>query len=77
MKTHDHDHDGYGGEHPRWLPTVHRGYDPVLRRWDVPPPPWLWRIRPEPKRTKWDTIAGIAGGLILAAVAWVYVAWFF
>ena len=63
MKTHDH-------EHPRWLPTVNRDYDPVLRRWNHPPPRWLWWYRPEPRHTKWDTIAGIVGGARCRGAAW-------
>jgi len=68
MKTHDH-------EHPRWLPTVNRDYDPVLRRWNHPPPRWLWWYRPEPRHTKWDTIAGIVGGVILTVALLVFAFW--
>jgi hypothetical protein len=72
MKTHDH--DGYGGEHPRWLPTVHRGYDPVLRRWDVAPPQWLWRCKP-PEESAIDKVMGVIGFLILATSAGVVWFW--
>jgi hypothetical protein len=64
-------------EHPRWLPAVNRDYDPILKRWNHPPKRWLWWYQPEPQHTKWDAIAGIVGGVILAAVVWAYVAWFF
>ena len=67
----------YNHEPDRDGPRVCRDYDPVLRRWDHPPPRWLWWYRPEPRHTKWDTIAGIVGALILTAVVWGYVAWFF
>ena len=67
----------YNHEHPHWMPQVNRGYDPALRRWDITPPQWLWWYRPEPRHTRLDTVAGIVGALILTAVVWGYVAWFF
>ena len=69
-KIYNHEPDVYG-------PRICLDYDPVHRRWNHPPPRWLWGYRPEKTHTQWDTIAGIVGGLILAAVGWGYVAWFF
>jgi len=69
-KVYNHEPDRYG-------PRICLDYDPVHRRWNHPPPRWLWWYRPEPKHTKWDTIAGIAGTVMLAAAAWAYTAWFF
>jgi len=64
-------------EHPRWLPTVNRDYDPILKRWNHPPKRWLWWYQAEPKHTRLDTVAGIVGGVTLAAVVWGGAAWFF
>ena len=63
--------------HPRWLPTVNRDYDPILKQWLHPPPRWLWHYERKREQTKWDTIAGIVGVLILTAVVWGYVTWFY
>jgi hypothetical protein len=70
MKIYDH-------EHPRNMPIVNRDYNPALRRWDHPPPPWIWGYRAEPVYSKWDAVAGIFGVLIVAMFTWWFVLWAF
>jgi hypothetical protein len=68
MKTYNHEPDRYG-------PRICLDYDPMHRRWNHPPPRWLWWYRPEPKHTRLDTIAGIVGGTILAATMYGLFFW--
>ena len=67
----------YDHERPRGMPVVRREYDPVLRRWDHPPPRWLWWCRPEPTHGPWDTVAGILGLALLGLMIWGMFVWAF
>jgi hypothetical protein len=67
MKTYNHEPDRYG-------PTVNRDYDPVLRRWDHPPPRWLWWYKP-PDENAADRVLGIIGFLLLAVGMWFFWFW--
>ena len=67
----------YDHEHPRGMPVVNRDYDPVLRRWNHPPPRWIWGYRAEPTHSAWDIVAGCLGLALLGLLSWGILIWAF
>ena len=77
-----HDHEA-----PIYAPRVNRSYDPVLRRWDHAPQPWVYKsghaewtstrlrdTRAQTSRARWaDWLAGTV--LVSLAVGGVALLW--